>query len=243
MLFSVNLFAWLVFHKTFSPQIFVLLSETNCKEATEFVKTFLLQGRGFICLFVIAVMMSMIILTEKSWPIRGHRRHFRIISSIILVCSLLGFFNFDIYYDICKSHTFEDLNVGTRFPYDTVMATALALHDVRAIAYEMKHAILLTKKEDGGHITETDSLHVILVIGESYIKSHAQIYGYYLPTTPYMMQEKESGRLITFNNVVTPKIVTSHLQRCNPNCAVLAVRLFRRASGPRQPQTGWGGYS
>ncbi len=37
MLFSVNLFAWLVFHKTFSPQIFVFLGETNCKEATEFV--------------------------------------------------------------------------------------------------------------------------------------------------------------------------------------------------------------
>lgn len=145
-LFSVNLMVWLVFHKIFSPQIFVLLGETNCKEATEFVKTFLLQGLGLICLFVIAVMMSFIVLTEKRWPIRGHRRHLRINSSIILVCSLLGFFNFDIYYDICKSHTFEDLNVGNRFPYDTVTATALALHDVRAVAYEMKHAILLTKK-------------------------------------------------------------------------------------------------
>ena len=145
-LFSVNLFVWLVFHKTFSPQIFVLLGETNYREATEFVKTFLLQGLGLICLFVIAVMMSFIVLTEKRWPIRGHRRHLRINSSIILVCSLLGFFNFDIYYDICKSHTFEDLNVDNRFPYDTVTATALALHDVRAVAYEMKHAILLTKK-------------------------------------------------------------------------------------------------
>lgn len=190
-LFSVNLMVWLVFHKTFSPQIFVLLGETNCKEATEFVKTFLLQGRGLICLFVIAVMMSFIVLTEKNWPIRGHRRHLRIISSVILVYSLLGFFNFDIYYDICKSHTFEDLNVGNRFPYDSVTATALALHDVRAIAHEMKHAILLTKKEDGGYVIEKDSLHVILVIGESYIKSHAQIYGYYLPTTPYLMQGKK----------------------------------------------------
>ena len=36
-LFSVNLMVWLVFHKTFSPQIFVLFGETNCKEATEFV--------------------------------------------------------------------------------------------------------------------------------------------------------------------------------------------------------------
>ena len=146
MLFSVNLMVWLVFHKTFSPQIFVLLGETNYREATEFVKTFLLQGRGLICLFIIAVVMSMIILTEKKWPIRGHRRHLRIISSVILVCSLLGFFYFDIYYDICKSHTFEDLNVGNRFPYDSVTATALALHDVRAVAHEMKHAILLTKK-------------------------------------------------------------------------------------------------
>ena len=56
-----------------------------------------------------------------------------------------------------------------------------------------------------------DSLNVVLVIGESYIKHHASIYGYYLKTTPHMAQEKEKGSLFAFNNVVTPNNLTSNV--------------------------------
>lgn len=213
-LFSVNLFVWLVFHRAFSPQLFVLVGETNYREATEFITTFLLRGRGLFCLLIIAVMIGAIAFAErKKWPLTQPHRWLVVSSYVILVCSLFGLCHFNVYYEIYKSKNYEDLNVGNRFPYDNVTATVLALYDVRAIAHEMRSAIRLAKNEKGGQIIGNDSLHVVLVIGESYIKSHAQVYGYYLPTTPCMMQEKENGRLFAFNNVIAPFKQTSDVMK------------------------------
>ena len=64
-----------------------------------------------------------------------------------------------------------------------------------------------------------DSLNIVLVIGESYIKQHAQLYDYYLNTTPFMSSEKEKGNLIVFNDVVTPAnnttVVLKNMLCCN----------------------------
>ena len=51
---------------------------------------------------------------------------------------------------------------------------------------------------------DVDSVDLILVIGESYIKSHAGIYGYRLNTTPCMEQEMNRGNLFAFDDVLSP---------------------------------------
>ncbi len=51
---------------------------------------------------------------------------------------------------------------------------------------------------------DTDSLNVIYVIGESYNKWHAHLYGYTLPTTPHLDEERKKGNLFVFEDVVTP---------------------------------------
>lgn len=48
-----------------------------------------------------------------------------------------------------------------------------------------------------------DSLNIVFVIGESFIKSHAQIYGYPLPTTPYLQKEYDSGNLYVFQDLIS----------------------------------------
>ncbi len=50
---------------------------------------------------------------------------------------------------------------------------------------------------------DTAKFNLVLVIGESFIKAHSQLYGYYLPTNPRLKAESDSGRLITFSNVTT----------------------------------------
>jgi heptose-I-phosphate ethanolaminephosphotransferase len=49
-----------------------------------------------------------------------------------------------------------------------------------------------------------DSITIVLVIGESYIREHASIYGYPLNTTPFLLKEKEKGRLFVFDNMISP---------------------------------------
>jgi putative transmembrane sulphatase len=51
------------------------------------------------------------------------------------------------------------------------------------------------------------------VIGESYIKDHASVYGYGLNTTPFLLHEKKAGRLVAFTNAVSPYNFTTKVMR------------------------------
>ncbi|MCM1095559.1 MAG: sulfatase-like hydrolase/transferase [Terasakiella sp.] len=54
-----------------------------------------------------------------------------------------------------------------------------------------------------------DTLDIVLVIGESYARSHSQLYGYRLPTTPFQMEEALAGRSIVFDSVYSTARRTS----------------------------------
>ena len=71
------------------------------------------------------------------------------------------------------------------------------------------------------------SPEIVLILGESYNKHHAALYGYPLPTTPRLSQEEAAGRLYPFTDVVSPA-----------NFTVKAMHLlFSFASQDRQ--TAW----
>ena len=206
MLFGLNIFLWLVFHKIISPQIITLIGETNYTEASEFLSTFLLRGKGLISLFILAITISMIIYIEKKKNFLQIKNAicFSILSAIILLSSAVGFYHFNVYYQIFKSKTVDDCQIGDLFPFDALTATIYSLNAIRTTNNEMNYAINVAEAEKGGTITEKDSLHIILIIGESYIKSHSQVYGYGLPTTPNLKREEDNGNLFVFNNVVSP---------------------------------------
>lgn len=210
-LFGVNLFLWLVFHKIISPQIITLIGETNTTEASEFLSTFLLKGKGLVSLFILALTIGVIILVERKRNLLQIQKVVvqRIITAFILIVSVFGFCHFDVYYHIFKSKTIDDFFVGDMFPYDALTVSIYSLHTISITSNEMDNAIKVAEAIKGGTITEKDSLHIILVVGESYIKGHSQVYGYYLPTTPHLEQEKKNGNLFVFNNVVSPFNYTS----------------------------------
>lgn len=206
MLFGLNIFLWLVFHKIISPQIITLIGETNYTEASEFLSTFLLRGKGLLSLFILAITISIIIYVEKKKNFLQIKNAtcFCILSAIILLSSAVGFYHFNVYYQIFKSKTVDDCQIGDIFPFDALTATIYSLNAIRTTNNEMNYAIKVAEAEKGGSITEKDSLHIILIIGESYIKSHSQVYGYGLPTTPNLKREEDNGNLFVFNNVVSP---------------------------------------
>ena len=51
--------------------------------------------------------------------------------------------------------------------------------------------------------------HIILIIGESYNRHHAQLYGYEKPTTPRQLKRAQQGELIAYQDVVAPWNLTS----------------------------------
>jgi heptose-I-phosphate ethanolaminephosphotransferase len=55
------------------------------------------------------------------------------------------------------------------------------------------------------------SPNIVLIIGESYGKAHAQLDGYFMPTTPRQIALRKSGLLINYDDVVTCWNLTSYV--------------------------------
>lgn len=103
----------------------------------------------------------------------------------------------------------DDLPIDDPFPYDTVTSMLFSLNSVRTTNIEIHKAIKSSYNAERGTITDKDSLNIIYVIGESYIKYHSNLYGYPLMTTPRLTQEKDAGNLYVFNDVVSAYNQTS----------------------------------
>lgn len=89
---------------------------------------------------------------------------------------------------------------------------------------EIKSAVDFAKEIDRQSLTDSveDSINVIYILGESFIKSHASLYGYRLKTTPFMDTEQEKGNLVAFNDVVAPFNSTTQVQKNTFCCNSLA---------------------
>ena len=225
VLFSVDTFLWLEFHKSINPQILTLIGETNTTEASEFLSTFLLNFKGAICIIIIALCITIICIAEKKRTsiasyLNQHRFARRIIYTFTFSLSIIALYGSNVYNQLFTCRIDQDINTGAY--NDSFTSTVFALRSIAYTNYEMKSAIQKTKEIKGGNIKERDSLNVILVIGESYIKHHAQLYGYLLPTTPRLMNEEKKGNLYVFNNVVTPYNYTTSVMKNMMCCNSIA---------------------
>lgn len=65
---------------------------------------------------------------------------------------------------------------------------------------QLQRGINYSSKEKTNQTADCD---IIIIIGESFMKSHSSIYGYYLETNPKLYAEIDSGLLIPFNDIIT----------------------------------------
>ena len=195
-LFALTVFLWLVFHLIIGPQIITLVGETNTREATEFLYTYLLSPYGIMSICITLSLIVLIIIAErnknKMW-IRIKNSHRHLVNDfcklLLVIALVIGFFHFDIFYYIARSKTIDDLSIGDPFPFDAVTGMTFSLNSVRTTSNEIYKAIATTEKAAKGTVGETDSMNVIYIIGESYIKRHSSLYGYPLKTSPRLEEE------------------------------------------------------
>ena len=79
-----------------------------------------------------------------------------------------------------------------------------SLYAPKVAQKEYKRAIKISRNLSEDVKADNDSLNLVLVIGESYIKYHSPLYGYYLNTTPKQLQEYKDKHLYAFDNIITP---------------------------------------
>lgn len=214
VLFAVNIFLWIVFHMVISTEIATYLVETNGSEASQFASAFIFSGKGIMVILVVLIAALCVVALERV-RLRGRSKErldhwgMGIIGGLLLLLVAKGLFAFNLYYRLAEAKVLDEFPVQDPNPYDSVTACCISLAGLNVTRTSIEHAIALTGQVKGGRFEDQDSLYTVLIIGESYIKRHAGVYGYALPTTPNLSREEQTGNLFVFRNVVTPYPDTS----------------------------------
>lgn len=191
-----------------TPEIFSFIAETNSAEATEFLSTYFIHGNGMWLAITMLVILALWIVIDLRWHRRNHESSSRVRRVIVpvLLAALIGVACAPTTWAMAWSLVARDhKQYNDSFGLDAIsnlMFCGLAMRHTDELTLE---AIAVTRKAVAtpAHRSE-NAPTLVLVIGESYIKSHAGIYGYPLPTTPCMSREQRRGRLWAFGDAVSP---------------------------------------
>ena len=220
---AVYTFLQLNFEMPLGPRILILLAETNEKEASEFVSTYFLNAKSIASYGIITAIIVIAILMEwKRKAINSLSR--RKVLKWILAVVMLPLITYGAYY----SHTYvtlaqcnrsKELNKWLRDngvdALDHFSISYYSICYVKVSKADIASAVKVAKSVAKAHITniEPDSLNVVFVMGESYIKRHCALYGYKHNTTPNLIAERNRGNLIVFDDIITPYNATSSVQK------------------------------
>ena len=221
LLLGIDLFHFLSFKNTLlNPVTFMLMFETNLVEVSGFFKTYLLTSDG---LFAMAITLCVIggcyLLERKRDVVRNNLIRLPVIIKCCFSASLLiffvgGLFSFRYYYPLIHSRTVEDIDrwSSNNMQYaDRITNLFYCYNYVKVNGQIMPKTVQITREALNSRLQfkwYNDSVNIVLVIGESFIKSHSSIYGYSLKTNPILENELENGRLFAFSDVISPYMLT-----------------------------------
>ena len=217
----VDVFCLITHYTKFNSEILNLILDTNNREANEYLIQYiqpelLFSPLGLI--FFIILLHLLVIYYKRAIVHKFSNIHigglyksfaaFLVIVSIILTLpfriSFIKLLSADSIFEIDNYVSYQALNT----PFHNL------LFGFKLRSLEGKELGELAKEQQKIKIDTCtfDSPEIVLIIGESYIKSHSQLYSYPKETTPLQKQrttDDKNGVLIPFDNVVTTSNYTS----------------------------------
>lgn len=222
LMFTIQSFLWANFDTPITSTILTLVTETTTRESEEFLDAFFFSEQS---VGVYAKLLGYIIFVIVSeWIYRNYVRinvaknWVKTLLAIAIVPLLLfGLYSSKIYVETYRGQYTGRMDK----PDDPFSCTYFSWCTMHVESNRIDKEVQVTKNAEKPFLNDNleDSLNIVVVIGESYIKHHAQIYGYSLETTPLIRKEADEGNLIIFNDVVTPAnnttIVLKNVLCCN----------------------------
>ena len=221
------------FHIELSCQAIQLLMETNGDEATQFLHSFVFTGGALKYFGVWAVGLAaaggIYLIRAKGllrpWLAKAESHPKGLfVAKVALIVAVAGFYFVRTGWLSMQPRLVYTLlgdSVGefeTRFiaaeeaggggactPMSRLVHGARLYHLTTKQCHELIAVAQHTRIDGCNHRAQ----NLILIVGESFIKRHAQIYGYDLPTTPRMLEQKNSGNLVAVDDAITMLARTS----------------------------------
>lgn len=206
-----------------TPEIASVIQETYWAEAGEYLGTYIFSMTGLSIILALMVAMAAWCSLDLWWHRhRENHSHHRKMSgwqatlwAVLMLVVIGGAFKMACYGPFADRLTHQSRSHDENFGVDALTNLIKCHHQLQRIDNQTILAITATQ-----HVYDTfpqpiadDSLTIVLVIGDSYIKSHASIYGYDKPTTPIQQRERDASWLIVFNDIVSPYSYTNMAMR------------------------------
>ena len=209
------------FYAKLGSEILNLILDTNKQEASEFADKYI-TGHVFfssVTMICLLVLLHIVTSAKASYFYKLTDRlftyqPFRLLSVFaVLVCicislpSRVRLVKFMLSKDTITADTYLS-NHTFNTPFNNLLFS-IKMRQLSSL--ELNEMIDYQRKVDVCKCDFT-SPNIILIIGESYIKSHSQLYSYPIPTTPRQkrrLQDASKGHLTVFSDVVAPANLTS----------------------------------
>lgn len=221
LLFTIEITLEWIFGMSISPNVITLLVETNARESKEFLESMLEKSQLWqIPLCVICMAILNIIAERNAIRVRGWINNTKLVSvlkgiaMILLAGGVVFSYNYIKLFSCDEMNEVDEWRSHMRNPDDLVTKVVVSFYDIKIAEKEMSRVIAMAEQVKASPQPEgNDSLNIIVVIGESYIREHAGLYGYPLQTTPLLSKEQQEGRLFVFTDMVSPYNQTTRVIR------------------------------
>lgn len=226
VLFTTEITLEWIFGMNISPNVIMLFVETNARESKEFLESMLDKPQLWQVPLCVAGMIVLNIIVEKNrlrvnqWC-KGPKttKILRGIAIFLLIGGVIFSYNYVKLFLCDEMNEVDEWRSHMRNPDDLVTKVVVSFYDMSIAEKEMSRVITLAEQVEAlPQSASNDSLNVIVVIGESYIREHAALYGYPLQTTPFLSHEQKEGRLFVFTDMVSPYNQTTRVIRNLLSC-------------------------
>lgn len=230
----IDLYCLVKFDSTLTPTMLMLVGETDPREASEFLSTFLDPSLastpvGWLLLLLFAHVIFT--LRHKLWrafrlphvklpTIRWRRNREGAVAGVLVMVILSLAWPKSAGN---KQAVAKIMSVPSLGDIERLLATrghAVMYEPVYRLAFSVRSNNLANKQVNtllkASAKVRVDSCkfttpRIVLIIGESYGRHHSQLYGYRMPTTPRQRRLMRRGELVRFDDVVTPFNLTSYV--------------------------------
>ena len=236
---AIDVYCYTQFDSTLTPTMLLLVGETNGREASEFLSTYLsfsvlCSKVGWIVLIALlhvayslrrfapkSLKQAYQTLIDKTPTISNSLAiRLKMFASIGFIAMLI----WSVYVTAHNKAALWKLMTGRSIgevehtlteqghgePYHAVYRLAFSIYANVLASQQIDKLVVAANKAQVDSCTYT-SPHIVLIIGESFSKHHSQQYGYAQPTTPRQVRRERSGQLVKFNDVVSPWNLTSYV--------------------------------
>jgi len=201
------------FQVIFTPTTVNLWRETTLEETQEFFLAYLTGSALWTTLGLLLLTACVHAVLSKIGHLTSTQPHLlKFITSLCIVCIIISsisptlgekellcrFFSSSDQAEKVKSELFYS-------PVYRIVYSLCMLHVAEQDLEELKNSMKNIRIDSCSH----QCPNIILVIGESFSKHHAQLYGYKYKTTPNMMRMRKEKNLAVMYDAITPWNLTS----------------------------------